>query len=339
MEVKQLKEYILENNFIETILENIGCHSISHKDGMYQCANKNGDNKQAITVYENEALITINYTRKMIKGNRQTDLIDLVCFNEDLSFSEGLKFIADLIGISYYHDFDEDVPESLQITKLIFDMNSHNDEKKDKPLKPISKKILSYYKPYVNDMFKNDNISYSTQKEFEIGYDESTNRITIPIYSSIGDLVGVKGRLFKKDLEPNEMKYIYLEPTARSKVLYGLNKTYDAIKARKIVYVVEAEKGVLQLYTYGYCNCVATGGKKISRTQIEMLTRLGVHIVFAFDKDVNKKELEEIAEEFEKGIPIYAIYDKNNILDEKESPTDNPDKWETLVKNNLYRIR
>ena len=339
MEVRQLKEYILENNFIETILQNIGCHSISHKNGMYQCANKDGDNKSAICVYENEALITVNYTRKMIKGKRQTDLIDLVCYNENLSFSNGLKFIADLLGISYYHDFNEDVPESLQLTKLIQDMNSHHDENRDKPLKPISKRILTYYKPYVNDMFKNDNISYKTQREFDIGYDEETNRITIPIYSSIGDLVGVKGRLFKEHLDSNELKYIYLEPTARSRILYGLNKTYDFIKQEKIVYVVEAEKGVLQLYSYGCKNCVATGGKRLSRTQIEMLTRLGVHIVFAFDRDVNKKELEEIADSFEKNIPIYAIYDKNNILEEKESPTDDPRKWEVLVKNNLYRIR
>ena len=61
MEIAQLKEYILENNFIETILRDIGCHSIVHKNGMYQCANKDGDNKHAITVYENENLTTLNY--------------------------------------------------------------------------------------------------------------------------------------------------------------------------------------------------------------------------------------------------------------------------------------
>lgn len=339
MDAGQLKEYIFENGYIETILISIGCHSVSHRNGMYQCANKDGDNKYAITVYENENLITINYTRDMVHGKRQTDLIDLVCFNENLSFPEGLKFIANILGISYYHDFNEDVPESLLVTKLIYEMGSSSYVNDDKPLKPIDSDILNYYKPYVNDMFYNDGISYETQRDFGIGYDEETNRITIPIYSEIGDLVGVKGRLFKKELSSDDLKYIYLEPTSRSRILYGLNITHEYIKNKNIVFVVEAEKGVMQLYSMGYKNAVATGGKKLSKTQLEMLTRLGVRIVFAFDKDVDKKELQDIADSFVDGIPIYAIYDKGNILDEKESPTDNPKKWRHLLKNNVYRIR
>ena len=29
----------------------------------------------------------------------------------------------------------------------------------------------------------------------------------------------------------------------------------------------------------------------------------------------------------------------NNILDEKESPTDNPEKWNHLITNNIYNIK
>ena len=29
----------------------------------------------------------------------------------------------------------------------------------------------------------------------------------------------------------------------------------------------------------------------------------------------------------------------NEILEEKESPSDNPQKWSQLIKNNIYRIR
>ena len=57
-------------------------------------------------------------------------------------------------------------------------------------------------------MFLKDNISYETQQEFDIGYDEQTNRITIPIFSEIGDLVGVKGRIFKEELNEEAPKYV-----------------------------------------------------------------------------------------------------------------------------------
>ena len=73
--------------------------------------------------------------------------------------------------------------------------------------------------------------------------------------------------------------------------------------------------------------------------QIELLTRLSAEIVFVQDKDVTKKELSDLANKFVDGVPIYAMYDEKNILDEKESPTDNPKKWEYLKKNNIYRIK
>ena len=77
----------------------------------------------------------------------------------------------------------------------------------------------------------------------------------------------------------------------------------------------------------------------MSTQQIELLTRLSVDIILVQDKDVGIEELECTANKFVENIPIYYIYDKDNILDEKESPTDNPDKWMYLKKNNIYRIR
>ena len=101
---------------------------------------------------------------------------------------------------------------------------------------------------------------------------------------------------------------------------------------------MEAEKGVQQLWSYGYSNSVATSGKKISNTQIEKLTRLCVDLVFLFDKDVGREELDEIANRFIDGVNIYAAIDKQGILLEKESPTDNLEKLKILL-GNLIKIK
>lgn len=340
MDVMQLKSYIIEQSRVDEILQCIGCHHIHyHSSGYWTCANKDGDNKQAIVIWNNENLPCKNYTRQMTKLDRKTDIIDLVCYTNNMTFPEALKYLCDILGIEYYHDFNADVPESLQITDLILKMNNHHEFDIDEPLKPISPKILTYYKNRVNDLFLNDHISYETQQEFQIGYDDFTNRITIPIFSEIGDLVGVKGRLFKKQLNEYDLKYIYLEPCQRSNIIYGLNKTIPYIKRAGKIFVPEAEKGVLQLWDYGDRNVGATGGKELSTQQIELLTRLSVDIILVQDKDVGIEELECTANKFVENIPIYYIYDKDNILDEKESPTDNPDKWMYLKKNNIYRIR
>lgn len=341
MDVKELKNYIYENGYTEEILKSIGCHHIKYhiSGGYWTCGNYNGDRNNAVTVYNNEYLLCINHTRQMIKGTRSTDIIDLVCYSKNLSFPKGLEYICVETGISYYHDFEEDIPESFKILKEIENMSSNTFSEKEKPLKPVSEKILSYYKRYVNDLFYNDNIDYNTQKEFEIGFDVESNRYTIPIRSEIGHLVGVKGRYFYKEVPEWENKYVYLEPCAKSKILYGLHKTMDYIKQAGRVYVLESEKAVMQLWSYGYKNSCGTGGKELSGRQIDLLVRLGSEIILCMDKDVTKSELEESADKFPDGVPLLYMYDEDNILNEKESPSDNLEKWNYMAKNNIYKLR
>lgn len=341
MDIKELKRYIYDGNYVEQILESIECHHIKyHVSGEYWTfANATGDNNNAVTLYNNESLTCVNYTRQMIKSNRATDIFDLVSYTKELSFFDSLKFICDKIGISYYHNFDEDVPDSFKILKMIKEMKSGVEIEEEIPLKPVSEKIISYYKQYVNEIFYEDHIDYSTQKIFEIGFDCQTNRYTIPIRSEIGDLLGVKGRYFYRDVPTNENKYIYLEPCSKSKILYGLNKTINYIHSVGSIYIMEAEKSVMQLWSYGNRNSVSIGGKMISQYQINMIVRLGVKIIFCFDKDVKKEEYEIIAKKFPDAISIYYMYDEDDILDSHESPSDDPNKWLHLKRNNIYQIK
>lgn len=341
MDIEILKEHILENNFIPTILEELGCHHIRQKDGYFQCANPDGDNTTAVCVYENTNLTTINYTRDISNGkNIHTDLISLVEFYKNESFPYAVKWICDVLDIDYYSNLDEDLPKSLQLTKLLVEMQSvDTDTETEKPLKPIPEKILSYFEPYVNDMFCEDGVGYDTQAEFEIGYDEFTNRITIPIRDDLGNLVGVKARYFYRQVPEDEQKFMYIERCARSQILYGLYKTINFIKKAQRVFVVEAEKGVQQLYDKGYFEAVATGGSKISKSQIDKLTRLCVPIIFVFDKDITKEDLDDIASRFIDGTEVYALIDTIGILNEKESPTDDISKFEQLLEKCMYRLK
>ena len=312
-----MKEYILENNYAPVILEKLGCHHIKDKGDYISCANKDGDNPNAITLYLNTNLTVVNYTRTLNINKKSHDIFDLAEFYLNINFFEAVKQLCDWCDLDYYKDWNEDLPESLRITKLLMELdNTTSIDDDNTPLKPIPDHVLSYYYPYVNDMFKNDGISYEIQRLFEIGYDDQSNRITIPIRDELNNLVGVKGRLFKKELKEDDLKYLYIEPCNRSKILYGLNVALPHIQQKGFVYVVESEKGVLQLWSMGIYNCVATGGKKVSQHQIDMLSRLCVDIIFCFDKDVEQTELEE-----------------------KESPSDNPDKFVELERNNKYKIK
>lgn len=62
--------------------------------------------------------------------------------------------VCEWIGIDYYHDFDADLPASIRIAQEIIELSGDIEKDYDsKPLRPISENVLSYYMPYVNDLF------------------------------------------------------------------------------------------------------------------------------------------------------------------------------------------
>ena len=337
MDIRDLKEEILNRELLPDILSELGCHHIQDRGEYITCGNKDGDNPRSIVVYKNEYVSCTNYTRQITKNGRSADIFDLIAYAEDCSFAEAMKFVCELAGISYYGE-REDLPESLQILRMLKDMSISDEDEDCSPVKPISEKILSYFLPYGNSMFEKDGISLEVQKEFEVGYCDCSNYITLPIRDSLGMLVGVKGRYFG-DPDEFHIRYLYLEKCNKSKILYGYWQNREYIKNSSFLYVVESEKAVQQLATIGIRNAVSTGGKTISRTQIELITRTGCTPILALDQDVQEDELQEIASMFMEGIPVYAIIDKDNILDEKESPSDCSEKWLHLVKHHVYKIK
>ena len=179
MKSSDLKEYILEQDHIVTILEDLGCGNITKRDGYYACSNPDGNNKNAVTVYLNENLTTVNYTRNIANNKTATDIFDLVSFYKDCTFPEALKYVHNLLGLDYYGE-KEVLCESLELLKMFKDMEL-KDEDDDERLRPLPEEILSYYLPYGNVMLEDDNISIDTQHEFEVCFDPQSNSICFPI--------------------------------------------------------------------------------------------------------------------------------------------------------------
>lgn len=337
MTAQELKSHIYINGLIENVLSELRCHHIKKHDGFYTCGNPDGDNKSAIVVYENENITTLNYTRQLTKQQRPTDIFDLVALIKQCTFPESIREICNMLGLDYYQEAKE-MPEFLYWLQYYKDIKIEKEQEDTTPLKPISEDILSYYLPYGNIMFEQDNIPLDIQKEFNVGYDPATNYITIPIYDELGTLVGVKGRFFGEN-DGVHTKYTYLESCNKSRILYGYFQNKDNIKSSDRVFVVESEKAVMQLAGMGFRNAVSTGGKTISKHQVELISRTSSSPVFAYDADVTEDELSNIANMFVDGIKVYAIIDKDGILSEKESPSDNTDNWAKLLKNHIYQIK
>jgi len=344
MNACDLKKYIYENNKIPNILESLNCHHITnHSQTYYSCGVPDGDNPKSTIVYNNEYIGVTAYTRNIKDKYGNSDIISLVGFIiQEENFSKVLKWICDEIGIDYYSEEIEDIPDSIKWTKWMIKIANDDLEDEHEFLKPVSEKVLTYYKPYANKIFTNEGIPPEIQNEFEIGYDLATHRITIPIRDELGTLVGVKGRIA---FNTSEDKYIYLEPCAKSHILYGLYNNYENIKKYNQVIIVESEKSVMKLMSYGVFNAVAIGGHQLSKVQVEKLTRLNVdEIIICYDEEVcrenngviNKKEYMKEVEKFIPQQKISVMVDVNGtILNKKESPADNRDNFLMMYENRI----
>ena len=336
MDAQTIKEYIFSNNKIEVVLENLGMHHIQwHNRNEYiTCGMPDGDNPSSTVIYcDNSFFMVKAYTRDIVDPYGISDIISLVSFIKKTIFTQSINWLCELFGLDYYVDNISDDP-TLGYFKT-FDALMKPKTSLEVQLKPIPEETLKAYLPWDNTIFYEDHIDWETQAEFELGLDVFSHRITIPIRDEMGRLVGVKGRRAWDVVDEWNPKYIYLHQCAKSRICYGLYKTLPYIRERNEIIVCESEKGVMQLWTYGYRNCVAVGGHSISQQQQDLIIQSGAAtVIIAFDKDVSEEIVRKDAESLSLYRRVEYILDFNNILDEKESPMDNPNKWIDLYEKN-----
>ena len=336
MDAQTIKEYIYSNNKMETVLENLGMHHIQwHNRNEYiTCGMPDGDNPSSTVVYcDNSFLMVKAYTRDIVDPYGISDIISLVSFIKKTIFTQSINWLCELFGLDYYVESISDDP-TLGYFKT-FDALMKPKTSLEIQLKPIPEETLKAYLPWDNTIFYEDHIEWETQAEFELGLDVFSHRITIPIRDEMGRLVGVKGRRAWDVVDQWNPKYIYLHQCAKSRICYGLYKTLPYIREKNEIIVCESEKGVMQLWSYGYRNCVAVGGHSISQQQQDLIIQSGAAtIIIAFDKDVDEETVRKEAENISLYRRVEYILDFDNILDEKESPMDNPNKWIDLYEKN-----
>ena len=348
MQIDVLKRRIIQDNKIYDILEALHMHHIKNHGEYYTAGMPDGDNTKSTVIYKNDYIHVEAYTRNIQDKYGNTDIIALVSFVNKLYFLQSIKWLCDVCNYDYYeNDYEE--PEFLKCLNELWNLNKRNIEQVENvKINPLDESVLKYFGNFSNSLFLKDNINDLTQLEFELGYDLKTNRITIPIRDEIGTLIGVKGRLFSENILEHESKYLYIYKCPKNQVLYGLHKTLPYIQKEGIVYVAESEKAVMQGWSNGIKNIVGIGGHQLSKTQVYKLTHLGVSICLCYDdkadyitENINgelcliqdKEFYQKERNKFLDQQKVYAIIDnKNEILGSKESPFDNIEKWDNLLK-------
>lgn len=174
-------------------------------------------------------------------------------------------------------------------------------------------------------MFLKDGISCETQEKYKVGYDLSTMRITIPWYSPNGDLVGLVGRYNSQSYDEDGVpKYLSLIRFFKSDSLFGFAENYHSLIG-ETVFIVEAEKSVMQAHSIGIHNVVALGSNNISPMQEKYIKILHPkNIIICFDEGLKKENIIAQLEKFKNTQSVFKynlgyIYDEDNMFMQKGS--------------------
>lgn len=324
MEIQELKQYIIDNNKIETILSSLGCHHISNKGKYFTCARPTGDNPQSIVVYCD------NITVKMYTGERiEGDLISLVMGLKNIDFIQALKWIHKELGLEWSNKKKKVEKPKVDVLSVFTSKLKSTHKYNVNDIEIYDDDIIKEYADCLYKTWVKEGITEKARKVFQIGYSFDKNRIIIPEHwwCGNGELVGISSRttnpLYKELGIP---KYYPIIKYQKSKNLYGLYQNMQTIQQNKIVVVAEAQKSVLKRYSKLDGTVVACESHSLSDEQVSILIGLNVEICIAFDKDVELQEVLETCEKFYNLRKVSFIYDFYDLLDEKESPMDKSNK-------------
>lgn len=171
----------------------------------------------------------------------------------------------------------------------------------------IDDNLLEPYRYTVDYMYKRG-LTDDVIEQFDIGYDEEQDAITIPVPDLKGDIKWVQRRLIK------HKQYIIPQGINKTDFLLGASEVIKQHKEKEPVFIVESPFNMLTLWSLNYpAICLfGTGGGN----QYEMLRKLPIrHYIIALDPDEagikgSKKLLKEL--------DTYKILSKLHYTDNRD---------------------
>lgn len=316
------------------MLNEIGCGHIRYhsQKQYYSCSNKNGDNKGAINVYNSPYLNCRNYTREREFGDK-SDLLTLVQYNKKLdnpkfSFFDTVKYLHKLLGLKLTCRQEIDNKEKIDPLAIFKKVKYRKTKVNVLDFNVIDEAELQDFVPYIHiDMYR-EGIMPWTVKKFKLAYSYRYKRTVIPLrYWLTGELLGFNMRTSVKNYDLFDIpKYYITHNYPKQMNLFGLWENKDSIQKNGYVIIYESEKSVLKRDSLNDSTGVALSGHEISAEQAKILIGLDVEIIIALDNDIPLDHIRYCCEKFYCIRKVSYIYDRWDLLGEKDSPADASNK-------------
>lgn len=353
-DLPKIKERILDEGLVQKILEELECENIKYVGGRWEAglpSTFNSNNRRSVQVYENVSLAS-KIRSKGVSGDLYLIigyiLYDTSTFDELKDVLHQVKaWVCNTLGWYEYlvirDDFEEEKKDYLSFLRPI-----QKSRKKTSRFKNLQEKTNEVYEknkifgwyinlPHAN--FLEDGISLKTQREFEVMFDQVSERIVFPVYNINWELISIKGRYVgKDDYILDELKYLYMIRFDKSIELFNLQRALPFINESGEVIVFESEKSCMKAHQYNCKNTVSIMGSEMSPYQAFLLRQLGVNIIFAYDEDMTLDFIKKQAKQI-KTRKCFYINNDLGLMKDKQAPVDGgKEVWEKLYRKCLEAI-
>ena len=221
-----------------------------------------------------------------------------------------------------------------------------NKQSKKHEFEILDDRILNMFQKFHPSQWIEEGITHEVMNAFEIGYCCWQERVVIPHRDKDNNLIGIRGRSNSDDSMMFGKYVPLLTGNTTGKTcyahnlgdnLYGLHLNKECIKRTRKILLVEAEKSTLQCASFfGIENNFALGlcGSNLSKKQMELILELKpLEVIIGLDKQWQElgddeynawqdKTLKKFVKVLSPYCKVSVLWDVDNLLGYKESPTD-----------------
>lgn len=271
-------------------------------------------------------------------SGRSGNLLSFIRYYHNCSFPMAVEILKKYAGI------DGEIQKSKKMAAVEV---AKKYKSKIKPVKVSQTKILpdDYMLRYERNqkklaVWEAEGISRASLERFQVAYDSFSNRLVYPIRNTSGEIVNVGARTLDPNWKQKKLrKYSYMFSwEGGMNTVFGLAENKEDILRKKEIILFEGAKSVMIADSWGIRNTGALLTSHLSQFQMKILAKLGVRVVFALDKEVVIRDDPNIAR-LKRYTTVEYIWDRDNLLDEKDSPVDKGvDTFKKLYEGRLrYR--
>jgi len=333
----ELKQYVLDNDKLQEILKSLDCHGIKEYTKEFRCGLPNHTSSNNIAINKETLSVKIFQSdSEIIRG----DLLTLIMTIKNISFPKANKYLHKLLGLEYKFKTKEEKPDKKDPLNVFKKVKRKRCITNLDDVEMYDEGIIKEYIPLPYIEWIREGILPFTCDVFKIGYSAEKKRIVIPARQWCGeenDFIGIMGRTTIKEWEMLDIpKYFPLKKYFKSLNVYGLQENYKTIQESGFCVVAESQKSVLKRHSRKDGTVVAIESHDISDEQVNILIGLNIDIVIAMDKGIDLQHIRGLCNKFYGIRNISYIYDKYDLLKDKQAPMDLDNKmYNYLLK---YRV-